>query len=158
MNRRGFIKVLLGCSAAATLPVIGKAVSDKPVTVVKKTHNVGITGESEMRFARHESVRFIESPIRRAAREIEQRSEKARITYGGFYENKKLFNPYSVQEEMNKIASARVDLVKTANVGPTVIDKPSYDRIIVAGRQMGRTETNVKAFERLVSDLSAAKA
>ena len=44
MNRRGFMKALLGCSAAAALPVVGKAVSNKPVAVIKKAHNVGITG------------------------------------------------------------------------------------------------------------------
>lgn len=34
MNRRGFMKVLLGCSAAMGIPVVGKAVSNKPVIVV----------------------------------------------------------------------------------------------------------------------------
>ena len=33
MKRRGFVKLLLGCLAAAALPVVGKAVADKPALI-----------------------------------------------------------------------------------------------------------------------------
>ena len=59
MNRRGFMKVLFGCSAGVALPVIGKAVSNKPVIVVDPAKPG--SDHTEMMICRYEGVTFIET-------------------------------------------------------------------------------------------------
>ena len=190
MNRRGFMKVLLGCSVGAALPVVGKAVSSRPVIDVD-TAKPG-ADHAEMMIGRYEGVRFIESnpfgdnalyskklnpdswsnsswdsfdfnkePFeKRVVNFVKKSKEKIRAAEklyiestpegGSFYydaQQKIKFKSHrdTLQEAMNKIASDRLDIIKTANVGPTVADANNW----TVNRLYGGSDFSSELLEKL---------
>lgn len=138
MNRRGFMKVLLGCSAAATLPVIGKTVSNKPViaviavdpakpgsekTVIRTVEDGGIKvieSPSATRFVRYESVRYIESTPSGLPDAVPRGYQRI----NGYARFKK--NRNHLQEEINKIRSDRVSSVVMKRANSNAWNQDTY--------------------------------
>lgn len=108
MNRRKFMKVLLGCSAAMGIPVVGKAALDKPVIAVDPA--MPGADHTEMIIGRYEGVRFVETKAY-----LESTPEGGSFYYDEHQKIKFKSHRNLLQEEMNKIVNARIDNMRLAD-------------------------------------------
>ncbi|MES0327652.1 MAG: twin-arginine translocation signal domain-containing protein [Gammaproteobacteria bacterium] len=124
MNRRGFMKALLGCSAVAALPVAGKAVSSEPVIAVDPAQACDDDiPEGYHRIDGYERYNGRDNPEGGFiyADEMSERLRDAMQPIVKFRKHRNL-----IQEEMNKIANARLD------------------NAVMSGRQFGKTVVSAR--------------
>lgn len=162
MNRRGFLKTLLGGAMAAALPACRRPEPEFFSTPGYVAYDLTEPGTDKSGVIFMESTpegrniwadqhwnnwKWKQDNVVHVSNELSEEFAYA-IKPKLRFKN----NPKFLQAEMNKLASDRINIIKTANIGPTTINNA-----MLSGRQFGKTEMTQEAVERLMKDLYAAK-